>query len=80
MDRLSEMKVWQPDESETLEGMFHLEGGLNWTVRTEDGTSWLLEAEAGRLLEALGPDEGQRVQVTFVIDDDGESSHHVSLY
>lgn len=59
VDRPSEMLVWQPDGPELLEGLFHLEGGLNWTVRTEDGAVWLLEAEAARQLESLGPDEGQ---------------------
>ena len=66
MDRPSEMLVWQPDGPELLEGLFHLEGGLNWTVRTQDGALWLLEAEAARQLESLGPDEGQWVQVTFI--------------
>ena len=44
-------------------GSFHLEGGLNRTVRMQDGALWLLEAEAARQLESLGPDEGQWVQV-----------------
>ena len=76
VDRPSQMLVWQPDRPELLEGLFHLEGGLNWTVRTEDGALWLLEAEAARQLESLGPDEGQLVQVTFV---GGEPGYEVSL-
>jgi hypothetical protein len=59
------MMIWQPDAPELLEGTFHLEGGLNWTVRTKDGTMWLLESEASRELESLGPDEGQMVRLTF---------------
>jgi hypothetical protein len=39
---------------------------LNWTVRTKDGTVWLLEAEVARELESLGPDEGESVRVTYV--------------
>ena len=66
MDRPSEMVIWEPDRLELLEGTFHLEGGLNWTIRTEDGTVWLLEAEAARELESLGPDEGELVRVTYV--------------
>jgi hypothetical protein len=77
VDRPSEMMVWQPDRPELLEGTFHLEGGLNWTVRSEDGTLWLLEAEAARELESLGPDEGQSVRVTYV--GGGQSAYEVAL-
>jgi hypothetical protein len=70
------MLVWEPEMPELLEGFFHLEGGLNWTVRTKDGATWLLEAEAVRQLESLGPDEGQLVQVAFV---GGKRSYEVSL-
>ena len=76
MDRPSVMLVWQPEMPELLEGLFHLEGGLNWTVRTQDGALWLLEAEAARQLESLGPDEGQWVQVEFI---GGELGYEVSL-
>ena len=76
MDLPTEMLVWQPDEPELLEGFFHLERGLNWTVRTDDGAMWLLEAEAARALESLGPDEGRSVRVTFV---GGEPGYEVDL-
>ena len=65
VDRPSQLMVWQPDAPELLEGTFHLEGGLNWTIRTDDGGTWLLESEAARELESLGPSEGQLVRVTF---------------
>lgn len=77
MDRPSEMVIWEPDRLELLEGTFHLEGGLNWTIRTEDGTVWLLEAEAARELESLGPDEGELVRVTYVGGDN--SVYEVAL-
>lgn len=77
MDRPSEMVIWEPDRPELLEGTFNLEGGLNWTVRTEDGTMWLLEAEAARALESLGPDEGQPVRVEYV--GGGEPVYEVTL-
>lgn len=71
------MVVWEPDRPELLEGTFKLEGGLNWTVRTEDGTMWLLEAEAARELESLGPDEGQSVRVVYV--GGGDPPYEVTL-
>ena len=77
MDRPSEMMIWQPDGPELLEGTFHLEGGLNWTVRTKDGATWLLESEASRELESLGPDEGQLVRLTF--NGIGEPTYEVEL-
>lgn len=77
MDRPSEMVIWEPDRLELLEGTFHLEGGLNWTIRTEDGRVWLLEAEAARELESLGPDEGELVRVTYVGGDN--SVYEVAL-
>jgi hypothetical protein len=77
VDRPSEMMVWLPDGPELLEGTFHLEGGLNWTIRTKDGAMWLLESEAARELESLGPDEGQSVRVTF--NGSGESAYEVDL-
>ena len=80
MDRPSEIKIWRPKESETLEGAFHLEGGLNWAVQTEDGTLWLLEADAEKQLEALDPGEGQAVQVLYVQDDHDSSTYHVTLH
>jgi hypothetical protein len=77
MDRPSEMLIWQPDAPELLEGTFHLEGGLNWTIRTEDGATWLLESEAARALERLGPDEGRSVRVAF--NGIGEPAYEVEL-
>ena len=76
MDLPTRMLVWQPDHPESLEGFFHLESGLNWTVRTDDGATWLLEAEAARALESLGPDEGRSVRVEFV---GGEAGYEVDL-
>ena len=70
------MLVWQPDRPEFLEGLLHVERGLNWTVRTGDGTTWLLEAEAARALESLGLDEGRSVRVAFV---GGEPGYEVDL-
>ena len=58
MDRPSELRVWAPSESATLEGVFHLEGGLNLRVRADDGTRWLLVAAAEEQLQALDPFEG----------------------
>jgi hypothetical protein len=80
VDRPSEIKVWAPTESDTLEGVFHLEGGLNWTVQTEDRTLWLLVADAEEQLQALDPDEGQVVQVIHVQDGLGPPTYHVNLY
>jgi hypothetical protein len=65
MDHPSEARIWKPKGSETLTGGCHQVGGLNWAVRTEDGSVWLLEAEAENLLVALRPDEGQAVQVSY---------------
>jgi len=69
--------IWQPDAPELLEGTFHLEGGLYWTIRTDDGATWLLESEAARELESLGPNEGQPVRVTF--NGTGEPAYEVDL-
>ena len=65
MDLPTEARIWKPKESETLAGGCHQIGGLNWAVRTEDGSVWLLEAEAENLLVALHPAEGQVVQVSL---------------
>jgi hypothetical protein len=80
MDRPSEVKVWGPKESDTLEGVFHLEGGLNWTVQTDDGALWLLEDAAEEQLQALDPDEGQLVQVLYVQDGHGPPAYRVNLH
>jgi hypothetical protein len=80
MDRPSEVKVWEPKESATIEGAFHLEGGLNSAVQTEDGTLWLLESDAEKQLETLDPDEGQLVQVLCVRDGHGPPTYHVTLH
>ena len=53
-----------------------MERGLNWTIRTDDGSTWLLEAEAARALQSLGPDEGRSVRVAFV---GGEPGYEVDL-
>ena len=55
MDLPSETRIWRPQQSGTLTGVFHLLGGLNWAVRTEDGSVWLLEADAENQLESLDP-------------------------
>jgi hypothetical protein len=80
MDRPSDVKVWEPKESATLEGVFHLEGGLNSAVQTEDGTLWLLESDAEKQLETLDPEEGQIVQVLCVQDGHGPPTYHVTLH
>ena len=77
VDHPSRLMIWQPDAPELLEGTFHLEGGLNWTIRTNDGATWLLESEAARELESLGPNEGQPVRVTF--NGTGEPAYEVDL-
>jgi hypothetical protein len=79
LDRPTDTKRWEPDEPETLEGVFHLEGGLNWAVRTRDGTVWLLESDAERQLESLGPDEGRDVEVFYAPDTRGRFTYHVTL-
>lgn len=76
VDLPTQLLVWQPDRPELLEGSFHLDRGLNWTVRTDDGATWLLEAEAARALESLGPDEGRPVRVAFV---GGDPCYEVDL-
>jgi hypothetical protein len=65
MDTPSETRIWNPKASQMLNGVFHQVGDLKWAVRTEDGLVWLLEADAENQLEALGPDEGQVVQVVY---------------
>ena len=50
---------------------------LNWTIRTDDGATWLLESEAARELESLGPNEGQLVRVTY--NGIGEPAYEVDL-
>jgi hypothetical protein len=79
MERLSDIRVWEPEESGALKGTLCLEGGLNWAVRTEDGTRWLFADGAERQLQALDPDEGQTIQVIFVLDGYGEPTYHVNL-
>jgi hypothetical protein len=79
MDLPSETRIWRPQQSGTLTGVFHLLGGLNWAVRTEDGSVWLLEADAENQLESLDPVEGQVVQVFFIRDGWGRPGYHVSL-
>ncbi len=80
MDRPSEVRVWEPEESGTLEGMFHLEGGLNWMVQTKDGALWLLASDAEAQLQALDPDEGQVVRVLHMVDGHGSPTYHVTLH
>ncbi len=79
IDLPSETRIWRPQQSGTLTGVFHLLGGLNWAVRTEDGSVWLLEADAENQLESLDPVEGQVVQVFFIRDGWGRPDYHVSL-
>jgi hypothetical protein len=40
---------------------------------------WLLESDAERQLEALGPDEGRDVEVLYAQDTGGRSTYHVTL-
>jgi hypothetical protein len=79
MDRPTEIRLWEPEESETLEGVFHLEGGLNWTVQTKDGSIWLLGSDAEKQLQLLDPDEGREVQLLYVQDGHGPPTYHVTL-
>ena len=79
MDLPSQTRIWSPQQSGTLIGVFHFLGGLNWAVRTEDGSVWLLEADAENQLESLDPVEGQIVQVFFIRDGWGRPGYHVSL-
>ena len=79
MDLPSDTKIWSPQRSGTLKGVFHLLDGLNWTVRTEDGTVWLLEADAEDQLEALDPSEGQVVHVLCERDGGRPPEYRVTL-
>ena len=79
MDLPSETRIWRPEDSEKLSGVFHLEEGLNLTVVAEDGSVWLLEAEAENQLEALHPDEGQAVHVLYQRDDRGRPAYEITL-
>lgn len=79
MENRSEPKLWEPEDSATLNGMFHLEGGLNWTVTTEDGAIWLLEADAENQLEALDPEEGHAVQVLYEQVSQGRPTYRITL-
>jgi hypothetical protein len=80
MDLPSETRIWKPKESEVLNGSFHLEGGLNLTVLTDDGSIWLLEAEAENQLEALHPGEGQAVHVLYERDERGRPAYEITLH
>ena len=80
MDRPTEIRLWEPKESESLEGVFHLEGGLNWMVETEDGSIWLLGSDAEKQLEVLDPEEGQVVHVLYLWDGHGLPTYHVTLH
>jgi hypothetical protein len=80
MDDLpTDTRTWNPAESATLNGVFHLLAGLNWTVRTEDGDLWMLEADAENQLEALDPVEGQAVQVFWKKGRFGRATYFVTL-
>jgi hypothetical protein len=79
MDLPTGTLIWKPEELETLSGAFHHVGGMNCAVRTEDGMVWLLEADAENQLEALGPDEGQLVRVSFRHESWPRSNYQVSL-
>jgi hypothetical protein len=56
------IKVWEPMPGEELKGTFHFEA-LSPTVRTDDGTIWLLPPDADERLKALDLDEGERVSI-----------------
>jgi hypothetical protein len=79
MDRPSETRIWEPKGSATLIGAFHLLGGLNWAVKTEDGSIWLLEADAENQLQALHLDEGRTVWISYTPDGSRGSNYEVSL-
>jgi hypothetical protein len=78
-DLPTDTRTWNPAESATLSGVFHLLAGLNWTVRTEDGALWMLRADAENQLEALNPAEGQSVKVFYKKGRFGRATYVVSL-
>jgi hypothetical protein len=65
MDQPTEARIWNQKVSDSLDGACHRIAGQNWAVRTEDGSLWLLEAEAENLLVGLHPAEGQVVHVRY---------------
>jgi hypothetical protein len=79
MDLPSETRVWKPKGSATLVGAFHLLGGLNWAIKTEDGSIWLLEADAENQLQALHLDEGRTVWISHTAGGSRGSKYEVSL-
>jgi hypothetical protein len=79
MDPSTETKIWKPQEAETLDGKVHSVGSLRYAVQTEDGSVWLLEADAENQLEALEPEEGQPVRVSFKHESWHRSDYTVSL-
>jgi hypothetical protein len=78
--RSGEVEFWEPKEPSVLRGVIVFYEGLNWAVQTKDGTIWLLGPEAEDQLRALGPDEGQQVQVMYIYGSLGEPRFHVSLH
>jgi streptogramin lyase len=75
----TETKIWKPEEEETLEGTVHALGSVQVAVQTEDGSVWLLEADAENQLAALEPAEGQRVRVSFAHQSWPRSNYSVRL-
>lgn len=72
-------KIWNPQEGQTLQGTIHRVGSLKYAVQTDDGSLWLLEADAENELEALEPEEGQLVRVSFTLESWHRSNYTVSL-
>jgi streptogramin lyase len=79
MEPSTETKIWKPQEAETLDGTVHALGTLKYAVESEDGSVWLLEADAENQLEALDPAEGQPVRVSFTHQSWPRSNYSVRL-
>ena len=79
MDPSNGTKIWKPQEAETLDGTIHRVGSLKCAVRSDDGSVWLLEADAENQLEALEPEEGQPVRVSFKQEGWYDSNYTVTL-
>ena len=72
------IKSWDPEVGEELKGTSHFEA-LTWTLRTDDGTIWLLPPDAEKRLIALDCDEAGRVTIAYTgRDQSGRAIYRVT--
>ncbi len=74
-----DVELWDPQGPATLKGVIVLYDRSHYAVSGDDGTVWLLMADAEEQLKALTPSEGQEVQI-LCITNAGSRRFHVSIH